>query len=187
MEDFIVLEDGREQAITNFTTDPVPLSAAILVDTGLSPASLTKVLGSFSALAGAFSEFDEAAVYHFDTHVQKVIDLSADSALVETALKTTNDVPSATGPAVASGPLATPGPTINGIPIVPSEQLGPPGARIQLKNYKVLHDAVFQAATDLDKRDRDRRKIIIVISDGKSGGDEHSAAETLARLLDSGI
>ncbi len=186
-DDFTVLEDGRGQAITNFTIDPVPLSAAILVDTGLSPASLTKVRGSFSALAGALSESDEAAVYHFDTHVQKLLDFSTDNALVETALKTMTDVQAAAGPAVASGPLATPGPMINGIPIVPAEQLGPPGARIPLTNHKVLHDAIFQAATDLDKRARDRRKVVIVISDGKSGGDEHSFDETIARLLDKEI
>ena len=27
-EDFIVFEDGRRQTVTNFTSDPVPLSAA---------------------------------------------------------------------------------------------------------------------------------------------------------------
>ena len=42
-DDFIVLEDGRKQIITNFTADPVPLSAAVLVDTGLTPGSLSKV------------------------------------------------------------------------------------------------------------------------------------------------
>src|SRR5262245_45029655 len=65
-DDFIIREDGRKQNITNFTTDPVPLSAAVLVDTGLSPGSLTKVQQTFPAVAGAFSAFDEVAVYRFD-------------------------------------------------------------------------------------------------------------------------
>src|SRR5437868_4054859 len=41
--DFIVLEDGKRQAIANFTNDPVPLSAAVVVDTALSRDSLSKV------------------------------------------------------------------------------------------------------------------------------------------------
>src|SRR5262245_12699494 len=62
-EDFIILEDGQKQSITNFTIDPVPLSAVVLVDTGVGPDSLLKVQQTFPALAGAFSEFDEVAVY----------------------------------------------------------------------------------------------------------------------------
>src|SRR5207244_4360416 len=62
-DDFVIVEDGRRQTITNFTNDPVPLSAAVVVDTGLSAGSLSKVQKTFSALAGAFSEFDEVALY----------------------------------------------------------------------------------------------------------------------------
>jgi VWFA-related protein len=183
-EDFVVLEDGRPQTITNFTIDPVPLSAAVIVDTGLSPASLIKVQGSFPALAGAFSEFDEVAVYRYDNFVTKVIDFSPDQALVENMLRTMSEIQSATGPSVSGGPFVTPGPTINGVPVAPSAQVG---TRIPLNNYKVLHDAIFQAASDLGKRARERRKIVIVIADGHSGGDEHSFDETIARLLDAGI
>src|SRR2546427_10050540 len=64
--DFIVVEDGQQQTVTNFTIDPVPLSAAVVVDTGLPPESLTKVQKTFSALTGAFSQFDEFAVYRYD-------------------------------------------------------------------------------------------------------------------------
>src|SRR5215813_13950102 len=47
--DFILLEDGRRQAISNFTADPVPLSAAVVVETGLSAGTLSKVQNSFPA------------------------------------------------------------------------------------------------------------------------------------------
>src|SRR5450631_2979897 len=49
-DDFIILEDGKKQTITNFTFDPVPLSAAIILDTGLPQSSLAKVQETFSAL-----------------------------------------------------------------------------------------------------------------------------------------
>ena len=61
-DDFTILEDGRKQTITNFTIDPVPLSAAVLIDTGVSESSLSKVQKTFPALAGAFSEFDEDGI-----------------------------------------------------------------------------------------------------------------------------
>ena len=34
-DDLVVTEDGRRQTLSSFTADPVPLSAAVVVDTGL--------------------------------------------------------------------------------------------------------------------------------------------------------
>src|SRR2546425_5257678 len=48
-DDFIVLENGRPQIIANFTIDPVPLSAAVVIDTGLTSGSLSKVQKTFTA------------------------------------------------------------------------------------------------------------------------------------------
>lgn len=187
-DDFIVLEDGSKQTITNFTTDPVPLSAAVLVDTGLTPGSLSKVQQTFPALAGAFSDFDEVAVYRFDKFVAKVLDFSQDNAVVETAMKTLRDVKpdTSTYPASPRGPFSTPGPVINGAPVIPPGQIGvivtsPP------EKTKVLNDAIFMAASDLAKRDRERRKIVLVISDGSTTGSNHSFDETMRNLLDTGI
>src|SRR5438876_9681680 len=42
-DNFIILEDGRRQAITNFTNEPVPLSAEVVLDTGLTSGSLSKL------------------------------------------------------------------------------------------------------------------------------------------------
>jgi hypothetical protein len=53
---------------------------------------------------------------------------------------------------------------------------------------RVLHDAVFTAILDLEKRPNNRRKIVVLISDGQvSGNNEHSETETSTRLLRSGI
>lgn len=183
-EDFIVLEDGRRQTITNFTIDPVPLSAAILVDTGLSSGSLSKVQESFTALAEAFSDFDEVAVYRFDNDVSRILDFSNDRLVVETAMKTLKDIKPSNPPTASGGPFSTPGPVINGVPVAPSAQVG---ARIPPKNFKVLHDAIFAAASDLVKRETSRRRMVLVISDGGTAGSDHSFDETVGRLLDTGI
>ena len=187
-DDFIILEDGRRQAIANFTDDPVPLSAAVVVDTGLAAASLSKVQQTFSALAGAFSEFDEVAIYRYDKFVTKVLDFSGDSERVETAMKTLRDVkPTAAKQAnPPGGPFSIPGPVINGAPVVPPGQVGvivtsPP------KASNVLHDAIFTAASDLAKRERSRRKIVLVISDGENSGSSHSFDDTAKSLLETGV
>jgi len=187
-DDFMVVEDGRRQTITNFTADPVPLSAAVVVDTGLSSGSLSKIQQTFAALAGAFSEFDEVAVYRYDKFVTRVLDFSQDTERIEMAMKTLRDLkPDTNAEAnLPRGPFSIPGPVINGAPVVPAGQVGvvvtqPP------KPSRVLHDAIFTAATDLAGRERTRRKIVLVISDGESAGNSHSFDDTIQSLLEKGV
>src|SRR5207244_4950822 len=49
------------------------------------------------------------------------------------------------------------------------------------------NDALFAAASDLAKRERNRRKIVLVISDGQNGGNDHSMDETKQSLLETGV
>lgn len=186
-DDFIVLEDGQQQTITNFTIDPVPLSAAIVVDTGLSADSLSKVQQTFPALAGAFSQFDEVAAYRFDKDVVKLIDFTKDQEAVEAALKPMRNIkPDTPVSVLRGGPFSTAGPVINGIPVVPPGQVGVLITQQQPK-IKVLNDALFIAASDLGKRELDRRKIVLVVSDGITNGSDHSFEETVNSLLESGV
>src|SRR5947208_13530941 len=60
-QDFVIFEDGRRQIITNFTSDPVPLSAGEVVDTQLPPHSLSKLQRTLPALARPFRHFQEVA------------------------------------------------------------------------------------------------------------------------------
>ena len=88
---------------------------------------------------------------------------------------------------VPGGPFSTPGPVINGAPVIPPGQvLGGSAARSQ-KNIRVLHDAIFTAASDLAKREPNRRKIVLVVSDGQTEGSSHSMDDTLKSLLDRGV
>jgi VWFA-related protein len=187
-DDFVVLEDGRKQIITNFTIDPVPLSAAVLVDTGLPAGTLSKIQQTFPALAGAFSEFDEVAVYRYDNYVTKILDFSKDNTTIDTAIKSLNNAKPDTNIVAASprGPFSNPGPVINGAPVVQPGQVGvittsPP------KNIKVLNDAIFTAASDLAKRENSRRKIVLIVSDGENQGSDHGFDETTQSLLQTNI
>src|SRR5215471_6483267 len=91
-DDFVILEDGRKQNIENFSIDPVPLSAAVVVDTGLSAASLSKIQQTFPALTGAFSEYDEVAVYRYDKFVTKLLDFSQTAEPIQTAMNTLREI-----------------------------------------------------------------------------------------------
>lgn len=130
-KDFVILEDGNPQTIANFTADPVPLSAAVVIDTGLSPGSLSNVQNTFPALAGAFSEFDEVAVYRYDKFVTKVLDFSKDLESVQTAMNTLRNIQADTrvNTDLARTPFSVPGPVINGLPVVPPGQVGAPVTR----------------------------------------------------------
>src|SRR5215831_11254411 len=76
-KDFSVFEDGKKQQLKFFTSDPFPLSAAIVLDLGMSDAAVQKVNQTFTALEGAFSPYDEVALYTFSTTVSQVSDFSS--------------------------------------------------------------------------------------------------------------
>jgi hypothetical protein len=83
------------------------------------------------------------------------------------------------GAPVTGGPLGPQGSSINGHPVDSPIQpvITPP------KQSHVINDAILMAARDLSKRDRTRRKIIFVISDGREIGSDASYSDTLKVLL----
>src|SRR5262249_11645774 len=153
--------------ISAFSIDPVPLSAAVLLDTGLTAPTYQKIQNTVPALIGAFSEFDEIAVYRFDTYVARLCDFTPDKTTVESAMMFIRNI-KPLNPPVGGFPFSSiapviSGPLINGVPVAPSNtNIGP-----KLPKYsKVLHDAIFAAAGDLAKRPPERRRIVIVVSNG---------------------
>ncbi len=190
-EDFVLLEDGTRQTISNFSIDPVPLSAAVVVETGLAAGSLSKVQQTFPALAGSFSEYDEVAVYRYDKFVTKILDFSNKGEQFETAMKTMRELKPDPNTGVGSnprGPFSNAGPVINGTPVLPPGQANPGGVIISPpKESKVLNDAIFAAAADLSKRERSRRKMVLVISDGDTTGSDHSFDDAKNILLQFGV
>jgi VWFA-related protein len=176
---FSVKEAGKTQTITSFSVDPIPISATVLIDTGISENALIRVKSSFPALLGAFADDDEIAVYRFDKSVEKLMDFTADHARLSTVLEKLDRTtpPSST---MGSGPFSNPGPVINGVPVIPGVQSA---GRTTATPTKVLHDAVFQAAEDLAARDIDRRRIVILISGGQNHNSVHSYDTALERLL----
>jgi VWFA-related protein len=182
-ENFSVYEDGVKQRISFFTSDPFPVSAAIVIDTGMPEIALRKVKDTFSALIGAFSQFDEVALYTYGNTVERQQDYLA--AFGETTQRTLNRIKSLQGR--ASGPNVfnpmTVGPTVNGRAFDPGTmrniETAPPK---DAEPSRVLNDALLQAAIDLGRREKARRRVIFIVSDGRENGSRASYSDVLKVL-----
>lgn len=177
-DEFRVFDDGIEQEINIFASDPFPLSVVVLVDNDLSQKQAEQVQKSLTAIAAGFGPSDEAALVTYDQFPHTVSEFSFNNDLIFTSLKRLELA--SHFPASVEGPM-TAGPTINGR----SQQTGVPavGARNESTD-KDLDDALFAAGEMLKGRGRDRRKIIFLISDGNnSRHNQHSFKQTLQLLL----
>lgn len=182
--DFSVFEDSKKQNMNFFTSDPFALSAAVILDLGMPDVAVQKVNQTFPSLEAAFSQFDEISVYTYSNTVGQLTDFSNAGRRLDAAL---NDLRTKhgenNGVPVTSGPLGPQGPSVNGVPVDPST----PHVITPEKTGRVLNDAVLEAARDLSKRDKTRRKIIFVISDGKEYRSNASYADVLKVLLSNNI
>jgi len=183
-KDFSVLENGQKQQLKFFTSDAFPLSAAVLFDLGMPDIGVKRVQETLPALQGAFSQFDEVSIYTYSSTVSQVADFGSVGQRLTAVL---NEIKAYSGnnngPPVTSGPLGPQGPIINGRPIdSPVTPISTPP-----KEARVINDAILRAARDLSKRDRGRRKIIFVISDGRERGSIASYSDTLKVLLTQNI
>jgi len=184
-KDFVVKENGKVQTLTYFSSDPFQLSVAVLLDTGIADVAFQKVNQTYASLIGAFSPYDEVALYTYSSTVTQVTDYSGRPEKLTAALNQMKTVRGRNnGPPVLGGPLGPDGPTVNGAPVG--------GPIIQPVNTPpreahVLNDAILRAALDLSKRDRTRRKVIFVISDGRDLGSKASYRDVLKVLETHGI
>lgn len=179
--DFSIYEDGIKQKLTFFTSDPFPLSAALIVDQGLPDPVLRKVNQTFAALGGAFAPFDQVAVFTYGNSVNKRQDFG-NSTRMELALQRLKDESGANaGASVVGGPFGS-GASTNSKPV--------PGGNLVITptpEYHVLNDAILMAAQELAHRSPASRKIIFIISDGQEYGSRASYAQVLKVLLTDGI
>lgn len=186
--DVRVYENNLRQQLSVFTEDPFPLSVALVIDQSLTFDNMAKVSNSLEALQGAFTPYDEIAVFTYNNGPTQVTNFSAGpSPLVAEGLrrsKTTGREPMM----YSSGPLSQ-NININGgqdrytDPNTNSShgtsQLSIPNVP---KEVHTLNDAILQAATVLAKTGPGRRRIVFVISDGKEYGSKAKFSEVVTYL-----
>jgi len=182
-EAFRVLEDGVPQQVTIFSTDTYPLAALILLDHGLPRKQAETLQKSAGAIAGGFSEFDEAAVARFEAFFEPLADFTSNNDHLHSTLKSAELAAAYTVRGTA--PMTT-GPRINGQPV---ERLpGSGGVTLGGRPGKQIDDAVFVAARHVAQRAPDRRRVLLIVSDGNnSKGNLNSFTSVLRMLLDEHI
>jgi len=161
-EEFRVFEDGVEQQIALFSVDSFPLSAVVLIDNALVLQVAAEVERGAVAIASGFSESDDVAIALFDEVSWPVLDFTADNDKLYAQLKRlrlSNRFPG------QGSAVMTTGPRVNATSVEPKVPVSPPRAARGTKN---LDDAVFAAGQMLRSRGRDRRKIILLVSDGSN-------------------
>ncbi|MGB9242022.1 MAG: VWA domain-containing protein [Candidatus Acidiferrales bacterium] len=180
-DEFRVLQDGIEQKIIRFTSDPYPLSSVVVIDNNLSQKQSAQVQKSLIAIAAGFGPADEVAVVTYDQFPKTVSDFSFNNDQLFTTLKRLDLGAHFPGAGFDGGPM-TAGPTANGHSLENGAPT-PLGARIPPQT-KCLDDAVYAAAEMLKGRGRDRRKTVFLISDGNnSRQNEHTFNQTIQLLL----
>jgi len=179
-----IYENNVPQRPAIFTTDPMPLSVAIVVDQSLTPDSMTKVNNSLAALQGAFAPYDEVAVFTYNNGPRKLTDFTgSQSARLNFALERAK----APGREVymnMGGPMAQTN-TLNGRVFDPNTAPVRNSQAIELKVPKEVHtlnDAILEAAKTTAKAGKGRRRIVYVISDGKEYGSQAKQKQVIQYL-----
>lgn len=185
-DDFRVLVDGMEQKILTFTAEPVALAAVILIDNDLTKKQADEVQKSLAAISGGFGPNDEAALVTYSEYPTVVQEFTKDNDDLFTKLKRL-EIGSHSS-SVATGPTSSSVPVINGNTnpaTAPPTGLGIPlhgSGRYQTDT--ALDDALYSAAGMFEDRQKDRRKIVFLISDGSnSRQNRHTFNETARELL----
>ncbi len=170
--DVRIYENGYRQQMSLFTVDPFPLSVALVIDQSMTPDNMTKVNDALAAVQGAFTPYDEVAVFTYNNGPRMVTDFTAGpSARLTQALvrsKGTGREPVQ----VLGGPMSQTT-NINGFNFDPNTApiRNQPGFELNApREVHTLNDAILAAATSLSKTRPGRRRIVYVISDGREYG-----------------
>lgn len=172
--DFRIFQDEKEQQIRNFWDQAFPVSAVVLLDDDLPTSESQTVLKSLDSIAGGFSTEDEVALVRFDEYPKTVLDFTSNNDALFAKLKEIRTNPK---DALDSRVPGSPSSTMMSPPVINGHTLGG-AADIPVMGTstngvtKHVDDAVHYAAEMLRTRGRDRRKIIIIVSDGTN--DRHN-------------
>lgn len=188
--DIQVYENGVRKHISLFTSDPYPLSVGFVIDQTLPFEVMKQVNYSLGAVQGAFSAYDEVAVYTYGNGVsRRTVFTGAQSPRLAAVLEQSKssgremnyvtDGPLSQNVSINDGAQANLNPLGNA-----THGSRPTGIENNpVKEAHPLYDAVFAAAQDLAKTDaKKKRRILYVVSDGKESGSKIREKELVKYL-----
>ncbi len=172
--DVQIYENGVLQNIRYFTSDPFPLSVALVIDQSVTFDTMQRINAALGALQGAFSPADEIAVFTYNNGVKLQDAIGFDGAtsarlgaILEQS-KGKGREPSMT----MGGPLAQ-------TTIINNQYADPNTApnhrssnitEYAEREFHTLNDAILAAAIQTSKAGIRRRRVVYVISDGREYG-----------------
>src|SRR5439155_981543 len=196
-EDFTIFEDRIPQTISNFSDDPQPLSAAIVIDTGMGGISMRRLAPLFISVTSGFSDFDEMATFRYDHFVFQLSGFTNDQ---EKIVKSFDIVKTIAEKQPAIVPSGAPFPTapkiiqlllggLGGVGGAAEDATRPPPETlptvrsVRVAPSRVLFDALYDAAKALETRPTAWRRIIFIVSDGQVSGTNTHTLEEISNLL----
>jgi VWFA-related protein len=170
-----IFENGYPQRLELFTVDPFPLSVAFVIDQSVTFDTMTKINNALEALQGAFTPYDEVAVFTYSNGPKMQTDFTAaQSARLLAILERSKGKGREPVYYDTTGPMARTN-YINdhNFEATTSPNHSAPGLTLQVpKEVHTLNDAILTAAVATTKTAKGRRRIVYVISDGKEYGSE---------------
>jgi VWFA-related protein len=183
--DVQVYENGLRQRIRLFTVDPLPLSVAMVIDQSVTFDTMQKINASLTALQGAFTPYDEVAIFTYNNGVKEQTGFTgAQSARLTFALE--NSKGAGRDPMMPmGGPLAQTtvknnqavDPNTNGNNNTTLTQ-----ATLPPREYHTLNDAILTAAETVARSGPGRRRVVYLISDGREYGSQAKEKEVIKYL-----
>ena len=187
--DIRVFENGYRQKMDLFTVDPFPLSVALVIDQSVTFDTMTKINNSLAALQGAFTTYDEVAVFTYNNGPQMRTDFTAAqsarlSAVLEQSKGAGRDPvyfdpggPLSQNINVNQGATQYIDPNTN-----PSHGTSLSHTQNVPREVHTLNDAILEAAKATTRSGKERRRIVYVISDGKEYGSVAKSKDVIKYL-----
>lgn len=187
---FRVYEDGVQQDIRYFTSDPYAMSIVFVVDQTLPSDVMNKVNRSLNAVVAGLAPYDSMAVVTYSGTGPKLVSsfTASHSQRLMVALNQAKSSGEAMGVPSLGGPMMS-GPTLNGQAVDPN--LAPMrssgGFLTMPRETHPLNDAILYAANLLANEPRGRKRVIYVIGNGQESRSQASYHEVVRYLLTNNI
>jgi len=184
--DVRVYENGVRQQMRLFTVDPFPLSVAVVIDQSVPFDTMTKINNSLASLQGAFTKYDEVAVFTYNNGVKMQTEFTAaQSARLGAVLENSKGKGREFAP-LMGGPLDH-NITKNGYEVDPNTSpdrgntVGGSFTTPEKESHTLL-DAILEAAQQTTHAGKERRRIVYVITDGKEYGSKAKEKDVIKYL-----
>ena len=175
--DVRIYENNVRQQPRLWTVDPFPLSVALVIDQSVTPDTMAKINNALDSIQGAFTPYDEVAVFTYNNGPKMQTDFTAAQSPRLGAVIARSKGTGRDAMYYAPGEALSQNININGgaqayiDPNTNSSHGRSMSTTMNVpKEAHTLNDAIFEAAKATTKTGKGRRRIVYVISDGKEYG-----------------